>query len=318
MLSKFVLYGNCQINPISSIILKSNKFSSYFCFQKGIKPVHTLGEKDKESLQKILEGVDLFIYQKVGTAFGDFFSTDFLKTFLKKSCIRICLPNCYFRGYHPESVYFRVNNKRVGQFCDYHDINVLREWLNNTSPKNIAKMFLDSEYYSSDLIFKNAQESLSELKMREEECDICISDFIEEHWTDSRLFHTINHPSTETLLELVNRILKLIDIPGVKKDEELPNFSSGIRPPIYKSIEKYTKIACDERIKIHGKDYSLSSYLQKLMEQYENVDSHEIQESFDNFKKSSIDTIRRLAQIPSKVLVAPEIREENIIPFAMI
>jgi hypothetical protein len=292
MKTKFIVYGNCQIEPLKFLLLKSKKFSDYFTYSSGIKPVHLLRPEDTTQVITVLKNIDCFIYQKVGLAYGDF-STDPLMGYLKDSCHRICVPNSFFRGYNPETIYFKVNGKKISGFCDYHDANVLREWIRGASLEKMERMLRNPDYYSKSFISQNAEESLNELEKRESECDITISDFIKSNWIDQKLFHTINHPSNNLLIEMANRILKIIGIPKLDKTELdiKKELIGGTVLPIYKSIKDYIKITCNEDfkedIKIRGSRFSFFNYLQKIEEQYNELLFQSVVDEFEKLKNSS-------------------------------
>ena len=126
---------------------------------------------------------------------------------IKPNCLKISFPNSHYKGYNPETTYLKHNGIIVKRFCDYHDSNVIKDYLLGKSESDVVSSILDIEYYSNDFIWENAKNSLSELRKREMITDIIISDFIEENWTKIKLFHSMNHPTNLVLLEIADRIL---------------------------------------------------------------------------------------------------------------
>jgi hypothetical protein len=157
----------------------------------------------------------------------------------------------------------------------------------------MERMLRNPDYYSKSFISQNAEESLNELEKRESECDITISDFIKSNWIDQKLFHTINHPSNNLLIEMANRILKIIGIPKLDKTELdiKKELIGGTVLPIYKSIKDYIKITCNEDfkedIKIRGSRFSFFNYLQKIEEQYNELLFQSVVDEFEKLKNSS-------------------------------
>lgn len=154
----------------------------------------------------------------------------------------IIFPNIYFRGLHPDLVYFSGYVKQ-----DYHSSIALKMHYEeitseivdfNKNCKSFAEYFCQIK---KDAIFRD---SFLELKMRNERWNIQIFDFFSDRLTISPLLLTINHPTRLLILEIVKRILAYLDINS--EDICLPSsefittaLDLGPVWPIYDEIRHY-------------------------------------------------------------------------------
>ena len=68
------------------------------------------------------------------------------------------------------------------------------------------------DFFSTDAVYKAVEQSLLELKKREEDVDVVISDYISENYDKRQLFYSFNHPINEVLVEYVWRILDFLGL----------------------------------------------------------------------------------------------------------
>lgn len=216
----------------------------------------------------------MFIYQNNGASYGEKSSTDFLLKMLKPNCLKISFPNSYYKGYNPETTYLKHNGIIVKRFCDYHDSNVIKDYLLGKSESDVVSSILDIEYYSNDFIWENAKNSLSELRKREIITDINISDFIEENWTKIKLFHSMNHPTNLVLLEVADRILTNLGLPKLntaERNSHCEEYLGIVHLVIYKSFSKILSFEFSDEYKIVNGYFSIKDYIHILFQVYEEL-----------------------------------------------
>lgn len=68
------------------------------------------------------------------------------------------------------------------------------------------------EFISEDEVKAEAEKSFDELRKREWACDIRISDFLFDNYRQQQIFYAPSHPTPNVILEMVQRILKFMDI----------------------------------------------------------------------------------------------------------
>lgn len=253
-----LLFGNCQIKFIEDIILNSPEFSEEYTIIR-VRPVFVYNEEEKQAglNKQLLKATDLFIHQNVydEVKWGNLVTSNIIRN-LNGSCRKVSIPNVYFKGYHPQV----ISNKRnvmIGSIYNFGGIapygdSILDKKFNESISVNELEEYLYSDICISESdINENLNNTFIELKRREEELDISISDYIEENFRTKYLFYTPSHPTNEVLHELVKRILNKI---GIKSDfpiprlEENDRFEVPIYPKVYKtlgcSFEKETYYFC--------------------------------------------------------------------------
>ena len=283
---KFAVYGNCQADPIGALLLNNAQFNSQFEIVRFPKPVYMLKDTDWSAIHAIVSSVDLFIYQQVGDAFGAKLSSDNLMANTKSSAICISYPSLFFNAYFPQVNYLRYLPKQVNQFSEYHDMVILESFLLH---KNIAEaaeraktICLDPHYYSAAEVLQFVNNSVGELKRRESNLDIQVSGFLQEFWQEEQLFFSMNHPSRRVLLEVCDQILTLLKITNKSIPGTFEHLGETILP-VYQSISSHIdKTASLENVKIKGKIFSLSEYVESLLKSYQGTDTAKLMNNYES------------------------------------
>ena len=196
---KISITGNCQATPLSELFNQINF----------VKKVDTfiLHLSDKDSFAddiSLLKDADLIIAQKTNANFEPMhLNSHWLKDKFKEKVI--IWPNIFFMGQQPYIRYITSSQGRLkGPLDDYHDIRLLLDWLK-------FKKLIDEEMNFSERSTKeNILISLNTLKTKENDCDVIVSDVIEEHINKKVLFFSFNHPSSFLLKELFKRLIDKI------------------------------------------------------------------------------------------------------------
>lgn len=124
------------------------------------------------------------------------------------------MPNIFWRGYSPELITIKdaKSAKVMGVLGDYHNGIVLKSFQEGLSVADTVKKFADLDYYTNKYGHV-ASASINELKAREKDLDVKISDLIEQDFQRTRLFHTFNHPCSKMLLAQARRVLEILEMP---------------------------------------------------------------------------------------------------------
>lgn len=257
---KYSVYGNCQANPLGNILQTNAEFAESWEFVPFPKPSFELRQGDWEDIEKLLGELDLFITQNVGESHGIFASSN-LANHLKAGGKVVRIPNAYFSGYMPEVVYFRAGEPHVTKFCDYHDANFLAFFMED--PVNAVQKAVDAatdkSQYTQEFVLANAMASINELKRREEECDVTVSDYIEQNWRNDILFYSINHPRTAVLSHMATQILKLLNHSTIDVHDDY-EYLDSTRPPIYQSVKSVLQRTIEWQITVISQEIQLVDY----------------------------------------------------------
>ena len=205
---KIVVQGNCQSVPVTT-------FMSAACPEvEMLEPVVTQLQSTAtfESDYEKFHNADLIFAQWV--------SDDFRVKHLATSRIEadfgdkvISWPNAFFTGQSPDVVSIATSTKPrvLGPLDTYHLRSIFNAWLNGDS---VVKCINDIENINASYpdLSSEIKRSFTELKNRELLLDVNISDFIENHWLEKKLFHVFNHPTNVLLVELVERLIEFAEI----------------------------------------------------------------------------------------------------------
>ena len=250
----FMVYGNCQISSIVSLFLTCEDFvENYLLIQ--VPPIQDFKEEEKIMgiRPAILKSLDVFCYQHVrqDNKFSYKLSTDYMTQHLKNSCKRICIPNIYFEGYWPQHIKNKFNppsKKYKNGLFPYGDKYIMEMW-DKYSVDQIYTRISTRDFIPSEEILQNYKDTIQELKIREQICDVTISDFIEKNYKENLLFYVPNHPKNIVLSELCHRIAEKIgdlNLQLLDMDIEKAYDNNGRELPIYPCVKEVLELKFDQ------------------------------------------------------------------------
>lgn len=237
-----VVYGNCQSLYISLILAESRQFSNDYILMVMLPVQNIEFEKIKGFDKRVMKHISCFIYQKVkrDNAFGEKLSTDELIPMLKPECKKCTIPFVYLLAYFPQHIKNPRNDmlKRGEGHYPYGD-RVIRDCLESgKSVDETARNLADLSLFSEEEVQENYKNSLQELKKREENLDVIISDFLEKNFKSKYLFYTPSHPTNECMVEVVYRILNFFGYEYEKIDYSNVIENDRYEMYIYPSVKK--------------------------------------------------------------------------------
>jgi len=242
---KVFIQANCQGLAIRYYFSRIERLNAKYEFIP-IKPVHLWTDDDKELIIYLLKEADIFMHQPVFEKRFGFYASENLKNYLKPGTKIISFPNLYFKGYHPQACYLKIDERKIIELpFPYHDINILNAWKNGIPRDEIIDIFFDEKFYESNYLEKLIEDSLRELEKREEYTIIKMSKTIKEEMKGKILFHTFNHPTDYLLSKLIDEILNHLEEKPLTEEEKLlfnQEVLGVIRLPIYKSVQNFLQI----------------------------------------------------------------------------
>lgn len=234
-----LIYANCQGQELQKI------FSHFYSTQFNVIPTRPVQLKSNFNInEKVLESVDIFLYQEIGNSYGDEFSSKSILKFLNHNCIKIKFPSLYFNAYWPNyiknPVYrpLRSVNTMNSGLMPYGDMNIIKFINEGKSLEDIINLLLDDNFYSKNVIIDCIDQSYNELREREREnkCDLCISKNLINLFQKEYSFKTINHPNAHIYFILIDEFMKLISLKSVPYYDY--NIDCSYEQPIYPSVIK--------------------------------------------------------------------------------
>ncbi|NKF49424.1 hypothetical protein G3R49_02360 [Shewanella sp. WXL01] len=205
-LKTFVIIGNCQATVVANFI--QERAESLVARQ--VISAHLYKNHD-DSLYKSLDEVDFIITQNVDDKFEGINTKEILSRYGNKTVRYL---NLFYEGYHPDWCYFPVLNgvRLKSPVGDYHNRTVIETFIEGGSERQAIERYFDIEF-NRQSYFSVGERSIAELRNREQEVDIKMTDVIEQGVQDGEmLFHTFNHPSSKLLNIQVGRILEHLKI----------------------------------------------------------------------------------------------------------
>lgn len=241
-----LFYGNCQIEQLCLVAATSASIGERYFIMR-MPPLHNLSFNEylHGIDEEVLQQVNVLFYQHVhlSNKFSRFLATDYLIGSMGDSDqIKLSIPNLYFDGYFPQLVEFPNKPRNVGGYSFdsspfFGDKYIMELW-DKYDVEDIYSMISDENFISQKIIIDKVNNSLFELKKREMNSDVVISDYIEENYKKRRLSYIAGHVDNSVNEELLFRCFSKV---GRKIDDFKSNGvpkADGVVLPIYPSVRK--------------------------------------------------------------------------------
>ncbi|WP_183098443.1 WcbI family polysaccharide biosynthesis putative acetyltransferase [Nocardioides pelophilus] len=206
------MLGNCQAGPLSQIL----QATLPDVVVERVVTVHLAKDEDRAEAHETFRDCDLILAQRV----ADNYPCTFVRNNELKGAFGskvIVWPNLYYRGYNPELVYVKdavTGGPLPSPLGNFHSRTVHDAWVEGVPATEAAERHSSIDF-NRERYARVPDESLKELREREADCDVVISDWVAEHRWDRQIFFTFNHPTRAALAELVRRV---IDSSGLLHD----------------------------------------------------------------------------------------------------
>ncbi|MBR0680994.1 hypothetical protein GXW74_10890 [Roseomonas eburnea] len=199
------LLGNCQVPLLAEALRRASPRLRV----EAIREIHLLGPADEAGALARLAEAEVILCQRVTHQFTDARGIPGLSTtaLARRFPGRvITFPNVYFGGYTPDVRHLLTDGLQPigGPLGDYHVGQVLEAYRRG-EPAAAASARLDGEELLAAAPDPFAT-ALDQIRAREKDTDIVISDVIGRVMRNGRHFHTPNHPSNLLLLWLAMRL----------------------------------------------------------------------------------------------------------------
>jgi hypothetical protein len=284
-----VVVGNCQASALELLLNQSSNFLRHFEMQE-VPAVHLMSASDVTHLQQSLKSTRLLIVQQISADYRDNIGlgTADLQSRLPAEGQSLTYPSIFWPAYSPELFYMNsADSAHFTEDFDYHHRLIFRGYLEQLTPFETLTNLIDTSYVDADP--RSAEIACAELERRETDLDIRVSGFISQHFQDRRLFHTINHPSNECLLDVVRQILNQLDlacdVPLRQPGEILGQTTYPILPSVQSALG--LKFESDFLFKIRDKQMHpidvIDGYYRLYQSNPEIVESNRAQVNTDAF-----------------------------------
>ncbi len=245
-----IIHANCQGDTLKFLLESCPSFYSEYTIKKYTNYLqeHIAAEE--------LESCQLFLYQHLGQQWHEAASANLLHK-LPSSAHTLCIPNMFFNGYWP----LWTNNT----FMAYGDMLLEDLCTKELSPAEILHLYMKSRMYSTYDFEALRLQSLTKERIKETYSPITTLDFIEEHWRNKQLFHTVNHPAPPLSLYVADKILAQLGhspVPLATRQQLLAHEEEFILP-IHSSVAAQYDLAFAPPTRlypVYGQSLSMQSY----------------------------------------------------------
>jgi hypothetical protein len=247
---KIVLFGNCQVLFLSSL-LKASLDSSEYTIDAFLNTARAGDVVEKDIILSKIENCDVLIFQPLNAAHGDF-SEDNLSKITSLECNKIKIPYLFNSGILSLCQAPMVATHSYGFIYGQETIiELIKSGLTNEEITN--------KYLIGDIDFKLTKRfnfCTNELKQREGNLDVILADFILNNKSNVKLFDTHNHPTLSLFCEMLKQInhLAKLKIPHVAEENYSINPLTQTNCPItpYDIIEHDYSFPYDTDWEIKG------------------------------------------------------------------
>ncbi len=249
-----VIHGNCQVSILRELLLLFPSFSKeYFFIEIPAVFDYNAGEEKRKLWDILLTHdefwgqIDLFLCQKVNSSnrFCPALASDHLIKKLSPNCQVVMILNIYFDGYFPQQIRNKTSiMKEIHQsgLFPYGDVFIDELIKKGLSDKDILALIQDENFITPEVVVMAANQSLTELRDREKEVDVQISDYIEAGYKKKQLFYSPNHPANTVLIEYAGRIIRYLGLTDCEITEDIAYIEAGCLKgqdtPVYPSVRK--------------------------------------------------------------------------------
>ena len=211
-----MVYGNCTAEPLRSLLADSVAFSEVYRTEP-LPAVHEIASYETVSrVQQTVADAALVIYQPIRDDYhGMPVGSDQITSAASPSARLITIPSLFYDGIFPYQAYVRVTDRsrdEIPHLAGYHDLRFVfcaaqgwridraREWLRSFSG-------------TPDGIRAWASHAQQRLAAYESPLDIRVSDRLFTAALHHRSFFTVDHPTNDSLVEIVGCIHAALGLP---------------------------------------------------------------------------------------------------------
>lgn len=219
--ARIVVVGNCQAHPLMlSLRLALPEARIHFC-----PSVHLATEDDVARLHQRLGSADLLVVHRIKPGYRNDIGLDTatLRSHLPSTAQAIILPNLHYEGPYPFIAYAKDPDGQLADLESESPLGSYHDFLAMAATADGLPIDALLQTPTEDLINHVRQahrQSIQELQLREQDCDIVISDWIDQTHRRMPLMHTINHPTQPCLDQIVRRLIHQI-VPEQRLQDDL-------------------------------------------------------------------------------------------------
>lgn len=246
-----IVHANCQGPPLLERLNLCPEFDEmYDCY------IYTNYAKEPVP-HELLERCSLFLYQHLGSEWGDLASESLLQQ-IPEDATSLCIPNMFFKGYWP------TWSGEAG--FDYRCTHLDKFVKLDLPPKETVMLFLRSDVTRLYDLLDMVSKTIEHEREREQHTPIKYLEVLIANYRDQRLFNTVNHPGPLLMNHVSTSVLDHLgfDSPPQSILEELGDPFPEFEQPIHPRIGDYFGwdfATTDTEFQIYGRRMSYARYV---------------------------------------------------------
>lgn len=200
-----IVLANCTHLSLALALRKSGAFSSVESLE-----LYSLPQDQREARAEALGGYDFIVTLLHGPDFGPLSTAALKERFGDRV---LTLPTPFFSGLTPDMSYLKHGGaiaRAEGILGDYHSGLLLAEFQDGRAPDTIVDRYESGRSFDRLDVEGVWADSLAELKRREADADLQISDYIEARAESGRIgedFLSFNHPTEGLINHIAGAVL---------------------------------------------------------------------------------------------------------------
>ncbi|MDD3744279.1 MAG: WcbI family polysaccharide biosynthesis putative acetyltransferase [Lentimicrobiaceae bacterium] len=234
---KLMVFGNCTAYSIADALRSSGFFEPV-----SLALVFSMTGAEREVIASNISTYDIVVSLEHAAWAGPL-ATDALRRDPGKKLIT--LPTPFFSGLFPDKAYLKYKgaiSRSQAVLGDYHSALILEEVKSGIATEKIVKRYVSGESFGRLNVEEIWNESLAELKNRESQTDIGLSDFIEQtidNGTIAAQFLSFNHPAEGLIDHIARKIVHRTTGKWVNKPlmtRERHGLNAGVKWPLHPAV----------------------------------------------------------------------------------
>lgn len=242
-----MLHGNCHFDIIQLFLESSSIFNARYWIYPYERVCFL---RENRYYDRLIQYTDVWIYQhiKPDNSICYEISDEYTLPLLRQDALKLSVPNYYHLGkiLFPQTVQGNQLNPPIREGKDKNGFfprsdSVIDGWMNNHPEefkiKDLLEYCYSDEALPEDVILENYNFMAEKIKVREENCDIKVSDFIIGNFMDKQMFYDLGHPTNVVLKQISRGILRKL---GISDDEDIVCADSLCyhEDPVYPQVRK--------------------------------------------------------------------------------
>lgn len=276
-----LFFGNCQLYAIKQILNLDNTYN-----QKHIECFST--NVDKFTFTRFIQTSHIIITQPISDTYRDvdYLSTRYILQHVNKFCTVFIVDSCHFDYYYFDLTYKTANNRILEYPSHYHYNGLIDCYKENLPHEHFLINYVNNESLkTSEELDAIANNSLDELRRRNVENKnkythenitfITTADFIQEHYKETLLFYSMNHPTKYLFHFICEQLIHHLSIKNTMNYDIDP--LDATRCILYKCIQNNVHFDCNhfspklndknninDIILLYYTDYTTNNYISLL------------------------------------------------------